>query len=258
MFPVLFRIGNAAFYTYPLFFALAYFTGLGVWLYEGARRDFRAPSLVSLSLGAMLWGWIGARGLFVLTQITDGAPWIELVRFWEGGIVFFGGFLGAIAYLAWAMPKHGIARSEGFDAGAPAIAFAHAVGRIGCFANGCCHGSPCSGPLCVIYRNPLSIARPLETPLHPVQLYEAAGLVLLGFVLLRQNRRFAAGLTRHRAAHVYLALYGLLRFGLETLRGDAIRGFFGPFSTSQWIAVSCVLTGVLLDWRSARVHNPPS
>ena len=83
--------------------SLAFFVGLGVWIFEGRRVGLKSESLVNLALIAVGAGWIGARGLFILIQwprftIGDFQWW----SLWEGGVVFLGGFYYAfLGMILW-------------------------------------------------------------------------------------------------------------------------------------------------------------
>jgi phosphatidylglycerol:prolipoprotein diacylglycerol transferase len=255
MFPILFRWGNAALQTYPFLVSIAYLVGIALWVEEGRRKNLKASTLINLSLLTGIASWIGARGLFVITQwprFVSGE--YGLLRVWEGGVVFLGGLLAAALLLWWAFPRVGISRRIGFDTLAPAVAFAHAIGRLACFANGCCHGRVCDLPWAVVYTNPLSAAEPLGVPLQPSQLYEMAGLIALGFVLLKQNRRANP---RFTTTQIYLVGYGVLRFFNEFTRGDTLRGSWEGLSTSQWISLGLILTAVFLEIPRWRGHNSP-
>ena len=124
----------------------------------------------------------------------------------------------------------------------PALPLFHAFGRVGCFLAGCCYGIPAPAGWLGVTFPASAIEAPSGVPLLPVQLYEAAGCVLL-FLLLDHltDRGWPGG----RLLALYLALYAVFRFLLEFLRGDAVRGSLGPLSTSQVISLA-VLAGVLL------------
>ena len=255
MFPVLFRWGDAALFTYPVIFSLAFFVGLFVWIRETRPLGIPAEKIVNLSLGVFFSGLLGARLLFLLTQwesFLDGSrSWIAL---WEGGLVFLGGFIAAVGFLYWALPRARIPRRVAFETLTPAVAWAHAVGRWACFANGCCHGSVCPFPWAVTYTNPLSAARPLGTPLHPSQLYESAGLIVLGWLTHANNQKNPTE-RRFSSVSIYLAGYGILRFFVEFSRGDSLRGSWMNLSTSQWISLALIFAAVLLDSSGRRDHN---
>ena len=106
---------------------------------------------------------------------------------------------------------------------------------------GCCYGKPSEKWGVVFSRSEIA---PAGVPLLPVQLYEAAGAMLLFAVLACMGAKRADG---RKMLAVYLLAYGLLRFGLEFLRGDAYRGFVLGLSVSQVIALlSMALAAVLL------------
>ena len=116
-----------------------------------------------------------------------------------------------------------------------------AIARIGCFAASCDYGEATDLPWTVVFTRP-DAARltgvPLGVRLHPSQLYESAlGAVLFGSLLMLERKpRREGGLI-----FAFAGLYSAGRFFLEFLRGDANRGFWGPFSTSQWLSLLVLL-----------------
>lgn len=248
MHPVLFEFQGAALQSYLLLFSLAYFVGLGVWLFENRAAPYPKDQLINLSLQTFFVGILGAKVLYLITRGPD--LWngeLAWQNVWQGGVVFLGGAISAGAFLYWRLPKIGVARVAGFNTAAPALALAHAVGRLGCFLNGCCYGKYCALPWGVTYHNPLSPAQPKGLPLHPTQIYEAVALVLLGLFLLYWNHR---RLRRDswQSFEIYLVGYAGLRFTNEFFRGDDVRGIWGPFSTSQWLSLGLIFLGCALRY----------
>ncbi|MDD3887079.1 MAG: prolipoprotein diacylglyceryl transferase, partial [Victivallaceae bacterium] len=131
------------------------------------------------------------------------------------------------------------------DISAPAIAIAHACGRIGCFLNGCCYGGATDLPWGVCY--PAGSAADLAghgAALHPVQLYEAGEMVLCAIFFAWLVRRTGRGV----AMSSYLIVYGILRFLNELARGDNPH-WLGLFTPAQWIGLGMVPLGVaMLIW----------
>ena len=131
------------------------------------------------------------------------------------------------------------------DITAPAIAIAHAFGRVGCFAAGCCYGIPTDAPWGVTFTNSYSgtlVGVPLNIPLHPTQLYSALGnLAIFGVLLWLYRRKRFDG----QVFWSYTVLYGIFRFAVEFWRGDP-RGtmFSGMLSTSQFVAILMVTVGL--------------
>jgi phosphatidylglycerol---prolipoprotein diacylglyceryl transferase len=170
---------------------------------------------------------IGAKALFVILGWHHYAS--GELHFWSDfgtGFIFFGGLVGALATSAIFSWWHGLNFWRGTDYFAVALPLGHAVGRVGCFMNGCCPGRP---------------------P-HPVQLYESGGLLaisLVCFVLLQQVER--SRLARGTSFCAYLFLYGLLRLLLDPLRADGRPERFWGLSYQQAFAVAFMfLAGVTI------------
>lgn len=149
-----------------------------------------------------------------------------------GGFVFYGGLLGFFAGL-WVYTRY---TDQSFlkyaDFLSPYIALGQSFGRVGCLLNGCCYGA--ASDLFFAVRYPQT--HPTHgVPVLPVPVMESAGCLLLSWFLFHRKPRRFGNFT------VYMAAYPAMRFTLEYLRGDAIRGIYGPFSTSQWVGVGIYL-----------------
>jgi phosphatidylglycerol:prolipoprotein diacylglycerol transferase len=253
--PILFRLGPVTVPGYGALLVLGVCAAVLVALARARRYGVRRDDVLALGALAFGGGLLGAWLLFVLTNLGEIVR--EPALLWRmRGMVFYGGLAGgAAACITYArlvrIPLHATA-----DLAAVSIPVGQALGRVGCFLGGCCFGSPSTGPLAV--RPPVgSPDHGLLATVHPVQLYEAAGLVLLVVVLLALERR-----PRRRPYTLllaYLVGYSALRIVVELFRGDAIRGFVVPglLSTSQAIAIVVGLAaGAVLVWRSRR--NPDS
>ncbi len=209
-----------------------------------ARRFGVAPSdELSVGLLGIAAGLAGAVLLYDVVRLREILADPSLLRY--PGMVFYGGLVGGAAAAwgycrAWRIPLARVA-----DAGAPGLALGHAVGRVGCLMGGCCYGRvvDASFPLAV------PVAGALR---HPVQLYEAAGLVLLALACIAARR-----LERRPGAvfALYATGYALLRLVVEHWRGDDDeRGFVIPalLSTSQAIALVVLGAGAVVLYRSTR------
>src|SRR5690242_20695404 len=125
------------------------------------------------------------------------------------------------------------------DVFAPGIALGQAIGRLGCFAAGCCWGKECSLPWGVRFRSDFAAPVPLDKTLHPAQLYESAADLLI-FVFL--YRRFQSSSARKgELIGLYLVLYSVTRFIIEFFR-EHEQSLVGPFSLTQWIALGLLIT----------------
>jgi len=258
------HVGGLAIHLYGVMMALAFLAGLANWSFLGRRehRDFAFCS--DLLFWIMVAGVVGARAAYVIADFAAfrDRP-LSMLYVWQGGLIYYGGFLGAgLAILVFArLRRTGVAAL--FDFVITAVPLAHAFGRIGCFLNGCCYGREWHGPLAVRYpphsgpwcdqvdAGLITRFSPRSAPVHPVQLYEAAANILLylGLVwLYRRRRRDGTVLA------AYLLTYPVLRFWLETLRGDPRMPVLG-LSVAQGISVGLFAVGLALLVR-ARLSAP--
>jgi phosphatidylglycerol:prolipoprotein diacylglycerol transferase len=139
------------------------------------------------------------------------------------------------------------------DAFAPGLALGHAIGKVGCFAAGCCWGIETKVPWAVKFHDPAAYALtgvPLEIALHPAQLYESGSEALVfGFLYWRFGRQHAPG----QIIGLYLVLSSVLRFFIEFTRNHEQALPFGmPLSITQWIAIGLAAAGAVLLVRARR------
>jgi phosphatidylglycerol---prolipoprotein diacylglyceryl transferase len=237
-------------HTYGLLLAIAFIAGLWVASREAKRQGLDAGRVTDMAIWVLIAGLIGAKVLLVLVDFHyyQRSP-RELWSIFQSGGVFYGGLIGGALVAWWYARRHGLRGWSTADALAPGVVLGQAIGRLGCFAAGCCWGKPTSLPWAVTFTDVYAsraVGTPMDTPLHPSQLYEsAAAFLIFAFLLwLLPRKRFHGQVTL-----AYVALYSAVRFGLEFLRGDPERGswFSGALSTSQVIAIVLLLgTAVLL------------
>jgi phosphatidylglycerol:prolipoprotein diacylglycerol transferase len=240
--PVCFTIGGRPVYWYGVMVALGFLAAVAHWGALG-RREGRPGGFASdLGFLVMLSGILGARLAYILANAGHYAAHpLEVIRIDKGGLIFYGGFLGACAAI-YALAR--VRREPPLALGdfvVTALPLGHAIGRVGCFLNGCCYGSAFDGPWRVFCADAFR---------HPVQLYEAAANAALYLALLRFYPR------RRRAGQVialYLGAYGAWRFLAEFLRGDERATWMG-MSVAQ--ALSAGLVGIaLLLWLIPRIRR---
>ncbi len=205
---------------YGIFSALGCTAGV-LWLH----RHRRGIGVSENEFWAAMWtlllgGVVGAKALFVALGWEHYARGeLHFFADFRVGFVFFGGLIGAaLAGLVFARVRE-LDFLRGADYVAVALPLGHALGRIGCFLQGCCHGKP---------------------P-HPVQLYEAAGLALIAISGRAILGRVEAGALRGGTAfRAYLLCYGALRLFLDPLRGDGRPERFLGLSHQQGIALALI------------------
>lgn len=232
--------------SYGLMIALGLVAATALAWRRARRQGLSTDHLLTIVACGIGLAMVGAKLLYLFTAFSP-AQLLEYLRagnfqiLSDGGMVFYGGLFGGIAGAWLGVSIAGTRLSLYVDALVPAIPFGHAFGRVGCFLAGCCYGIPWQGALAVCYPpSPLGLTP--EGPVFPTQLLESLLCLVLCGLLLWFGRYPHKPLD---LAGLYLILYGLMRFGLEYLRGDLIRGFFGPLSTSQWISLLMLLAGIL-------------
>ena len=260
------EIGGLQIAWFGVMMAAAFFAGLGSLILLG-RREGRDTNFCSdLLLWIMGFSLVGAR----LTYVVSDLPYflahpgrILLVN--QGGIIYYGGFVGATAgvvlFALWRREK--ILATMDFVV--TALPLGHALGRIGCFLNGCCFGSRWDGPLAVTYPHGsfawqahvdagLISESSSSLPVHPVQFYEAAFNFLLYPILLWAFKR------RQRDGQVtalYFTTYPVARFLLEFLRGDE-RMRWQELNVAQEVSIVLFAAGCGLWLWSLRREAPPA
>jgi len=217
----------------------------------GEKVGVERARVMDLALLVLALGVVGARVLAVLTdgkledfvhlctdpeRVRPGAErdCLAALKFWRGGLTFYGGFLLAIPGAAWYCRRKRLDFLAMADLLVPFLLLAQGIGRIGCYLEGCCYGEVTSGWF---------------APRHPTQLYEMVIDLALAALLWFVLRRRARG--KGELLGWALALYGVARAALEVLRADE-RGGLGPLSTSQLIAIPLVATGIWLILRARR------
>ena len=244
MHPILFRIGPFTLHTYGVFMAVAFLSGIGLSMREARRVGENPNKVLDLCFYVVIAAIVGARILYVLVTwpVFRDDP-LEVFRIWHGGLVFYGGFIGAVVVALWYIRRQGLPLLKTLDIFAPSIAFGQFVARIGCFSAGCCYGKICDLPWAVTFTHPESLA-PKGVPLHPTQLYISLNNLLIFLVLtgIKRIKNYEG-----QVFCIYVLLYGVTRYILEYFRGDE-RGTVlnGMFSTSQFIGLIMAVIAIVM------------
>lgn len=243
MFPDLFSIGAFTIHTYGLFVAMGFFAGLIVAVRIGKSEGMGAQQIMDMGFVIILSAIIASRVTYVLMNISYYARQpLDIFRIWQGGLVFSGGVIGVILTMLWYLKKHHLSFWKIADLWAPAAAIGQGIGRIGCFMAGCCYGKPTDSALGVVFTNPHSLA-PLNTPLHPTQLYSSiSGFIIFLILLLIHSKKKFEG----QVFLWLLVLHSTSRLIIERFRGDD-RGVFlnTGMSVTQLIAILILVASVI-------------
>ncbi len=253
MFPQLFHIGSFFLPTYGVLVALGVLTGLWISVRNSQRQGIDPDHAWNFGIVVVLSGIIGSKILYIINDwgwYSAHPGDIFTLNTLQAGGVFSGGLLAALAAAAWYIRKHNIPALAICDAFAPGLALGHAIGRVGCFAAGCCFGKETHHFWGVTFTNTFAASNsgtPLHVPLEPTQLFESA-VELANFFLLMwlfKRKKFDG-----QVFGAYLFLYGIARYFLEFLRGDPGRGsvFGGAMTGTQLISTGLVLFGAFIWW----------
>lgn len=170
---------------------------------------------------------------------------LAVVKFWQGGLTFYGGVLLALPGGIWFAKRRGLSPLWAADLIAPALMLGLAFGRVGCFLNGCCYGAVTPSPPGMKFPQ-------LMDERHPTQIYESLFALVMFLVLRYILRKRCRG--EGELFGWMLAGYGVFRVAIELLRDDQ-RGALGAFSTSQLISIPLVGVGAWLVHRARRKSN---
>jgi phosphatidylglycerol---prolipoprotein diacylglyceryl transferase len=265
MFPIHLNLGFRTFYYYEGFY---FFVAILAATIVAVHRLKRAGLDANRFLDSLVWILLGA---FLGARIFHFAFWdsqdflkdpAAFFRFWEGGMSITGGLAGGVLGAWFCFRRLDFWRI--FAVTSPAVLLGQAIGRLGCFLNGDAWGLPTRLPWGIAqpkfgtflpgfvadqqvpsdawswsvargFTDPLSLA---TTPLHPTQLYEALGdLVLAGMVLLLARNLAKTKGPWSKVGWLHLGGYSLLRFGLEFLHGDR--------DVTVWAGMTALQLGLL-------------
>ncbi len=246
MFPLIFEIpvfGGIRIYTYGVLVALAFVVGLSWTVHEAKRVNISSEKILDLGFYIILSALVGSRILYVMIEFKKyWAHPLDILKIWEGGLVFYGGLLGAIGTSFLYIRKQHMSFLQIADLFSPGIALGHSIGRLGCFAAGCCYGRSALGSVFAVFYPPSRFTlAPPGVPLYPSQLFESAAALGIFFLLLgiRRKKKFNGQIFL-----AYLLLYGIARLFLETFRGTSVQGFIIPDLLSSSQLISLVLIGI--------------
>ena len=262
--PILFELPwlDVPVYAYGAMLYLSFIVGYVLALRLGGREGLPRGRMEGCFAVTALCALAAARLLQVATHPESFHSLADVVRLTDGGMVAYGGFLGGLFGSIAFCRAVGLPILRWGDCAVPALCTGLLLTRIGCLLAGCDFGKPWDGPWAVpfpagspafrqqVEEGLLSANAAASLPVHPTQIYESVtGVVLLALVLRVRRRRRSYG----EALAAFAVGYAVLRFGIEMLRDDAGRGFVGPLSTSQAIALLTLVAALVLFARLRRL-----
>jgi phosphatidylglycerol---prolipoprotein diacylglyceryl transferase len=245
LFPKLITIGSFYLPTYGVLVALGFLVGLSITVKLARKGNLDPEKVTNLAVYVALAGLIGAKLLMIAFDWPD-IQIFSLATLQAAG-VFQGGLILALLTAFFYIRHNKLPVLAVSDTFAPGVAIGHAIGRLGCFAAGCCWGRECHLPWAVTFKNQDANALtgvPLNVPLHPAQLYESfTEALLFAFLYWRYGRPHNPG----QIIGLYLLISSIARFLIEFERFHEQALPFGlPFSITQWIAIALAITGAIL------------
>jgi phosphatidylglycerol:prolipoprotein diacylglycerol transferase len=263
MHPILFDIGGINIYSYGVLVATGVLFGLWYARRQAPRAGLDPNKIWNLGIYTVLSALILAKIWLILSDwnyyVANPRDIFSINTFQSGG-TFYGGIVGAVLMMILYSHFQKMLILPVLDTCVAGLPLGHAIGRLGCFAAGCCYGKPTTVAWGVTFTNPAAAelaGTPLGVHLHPTQLYEAAVEFLNFFILvwIAKRQRFTG-----QIIGTYLILYGTERGIIEFFRGDPGRTvmFHDTVSLMQLVSVGLILTGTFLWWRGMKDLPRPS
>ena len=241
MYPVLFRIGSFEITSFGVMVAIGALVGLWMFSRELARSALPRTA-VDTAVAGVIGGMVGAKLLWTFEHRAE-EPLLDLLLS-RGGMSWFGGFAGGILAGLIVMQRNRLPKIAILAAATPGLAIGQAIGRLGCFLVGDDYGRPTDLPWGIAFPQGLP---PTSVRVHPTQLYEAAALVPLAWLLTRWRRQ---GATDTFVLGAYLTLAGAIRFAIEFLRVD-VRVLAG-LSVAHLASLAAIVIGLVILFRAQR------
>ena len=240
MYPELFTIFGITVYSYGLLVAIGFFAGMTYITKYSDNIPVKKDQMYDFLFYLIVVSIIGARLLYVLVNMDSFIQHpLDVIKVWQGGLVFYGGFIAAVLYALLYCKYKKINIKRLADVFAPALALGHSFGRIGCLLSGCCYGKETHCFISVNNR-------------YPTQIFEAAGNLIIFFILHKLYKK------SYKDGYVfllYLIFYSVLRFSIEFFRGDDRGSFFLGLSPAQNISIVILLVAMILLIGSKRGKN---
>ncbi|MDD3374833.1 MAG: prolipoprotein diacylglyceryl transferase [Candidatus Omnitrophica bacterium] len=209
MYPILFKIGSLTIYSYGAMLALAIVVCSFLLQKEAKQKGINPDFIFDLVFWVAIFGILGSRIFFVFLNISYFIDHpFEIIMIYKGGLAWQGGLiLGSLAgFLFIKRKKEPLLQV--IDLVAPYIALGQAIGRLGCFLNGCCYGKEAQWGIFF----PVHSAK-----LQPTQLYSFASLLAIFFTLKYfQKKNIAPG----TVFILYFILSSTQRFFIQFVRAD--------------------------------------
>jgi len=261
MYPVLLQLGPITIYSYGVLVATGVLLGIWYASRHAPHAGLNPHNIWNLGIYIVFSAMIVAKVWLIFSAwdyyVANPGEIFSIATLQSGG-TFYGGFLGGVLAIFLYTHFQKMPVLPVLDTFAVALPLGHSIGRLGCFAAGCCYGKPTALSWGVTFTNPIAAriaGTPLGVPLYPTQLYEAAAefLNFLFLAWLSKRQRFTG-----QMLGTYFVLYGIERGAIEFFRGDPGRTllFHDSVSLMQLVSIGLILTGAVLWWRGIDRAGP--
>lgn len=245
--PVLLELGTIIIPSYYTFISLGMLLGIYIFYHYAKKANILPIHAIDISLVVIISAYAGARLFHIIFELPSYYLYnpLEIFAFWKGGFVIYGGILTPILFVYLYCKKKKIDFLFVADLLAPSVAIGTALGRIGCFMQGCCFGLPTSMPWGVAFPEGTNGGlTPSGIPLHPTQIYMSLMNLIIFFLLhfRSKHKRFNGEIMCW-----YFILYPFGRSIIEIFRSDFRGNLFSPYlSTSQFISLIIFLLSIYI------------
>jgi phosphatidylglycerol---prolipoprotein diacylglyceryl transferase len=251
--PIAFHLGPLTVHWYGVMVALGFLAGLWTASRRGLREGIPSERIIDLGPWLIIGAIVGARTLYVISYWREqfaGKPFWEVFMVQHGGLVYYGGLVGASLGCILYVRRKKLALWKVADTLAPSIALGHALGRIGCLLNGCCYGRACNLPWAIHF--PVG-HETYPNAVHPTEIYESVlNFMLYGALAWLHRRKKFDG----QIFAIYLIAYAVIRSFVEMFRGDYPQYYFGGWVTpAHFVSVFILIAGLALLTVLARAHK---
>lgn len=270
MYPILFKIGEFPITSFGLMMFLSFICGAWATSHLLKRYELNPELIWDMLAWIAIGGIVGARLYYLALHPHDflANPRSELLS--RANLVWYGGLIGGVLAYYVQIRARKLPVAVMFDATAPALMVAIALGRLGCLLVGDDYGIYTDGPLGIAFPEgtppstagylrstgdviPPSIPDAAVVAVHPTQLYEAAIALLLFSLLWRLSK--SSRLKPGQLFAVFMGVYAVERFFIEALRAKTDRFVFG-LSTAQLLSFVLLGAAVALWHRqSLKPHS---
>ena len=242
MHDIAFHIGDFAVHWYGIMLALGFYAGFWTASRRSRRDGIPPETIMDLGPWLIIGGIVGARILYVATYWQEsfaGKPLTEIFMIRNGGLVFYGGFIGAVLGCMIHCRRKKISFWKVADVLAPSLALGSAFGRVGCLMTGCCYGRVCTLPWAIHFPQGHET---YPNGVHPTQIYDGLmNLMLYGLLAWFYRRKKFDG----QIAALYFMCYAVTRSITESFRGDYDAAHqHGGLTPAHLVSIGIFLAGI--------------